>query len=181
MIRTKGEAGTGDVVEAVRHARTVLGEIRLLQNMPEEEFMAYAKTIGAPYELVMTSREVGRMPVVNFAAGGESTTIGKLMMDYGLFLQLREFANSRAVWGTCAGAILLARDAHRKQPLLELMDISVERNAFGSQANSFAASIDISSLSKVVDTSTPFNAIFIRAPVIKSVSGNAKVLSHIAG
>ena len=85
MMRTKGEAGTGDVVEAVRHARTVLGEIRLLQNMPEEEVMAYAKTIGAPYELVMTTREVGRMPVVNFAAGGIATPAdAALMMQLGV-------------------------------------------------------------------------------------------------
>ena len=69
MIRTKGEAGTGDVVEAVRHARTVLGEIRLLQSMPDEELMAFAKNIGAPYELVKETKELGRLPVVNFAAG----------------------------------------------------------------------------------------------------------------
>ena len=70
MIRTKGEAGTGDVVEAVRHARAVLGEIRRLRNMPEEELMTYAKEIGAPYELVVETRQLGRLPVVNFAAGG---------------------------------------------------------------------------------------------------------------
>ncbi|MBP1633288.1 MAG: pdxS, partial [Acidobacteria bacterium] len=70
MIRTKGEAGTGDVVEAVRHARAVLGEIRLLQAKPDEELMAYAKEIGAPYELVRQTKELGRLPVVNFAAGG---------------------------------------------------------------------------------------------------------------
>ncbi|MCA9924899.1 MAG: pyridoxal 5'-phosphate synthase lyase subunit PdxS, partial [Anaerolineales bacterium] len=73
MIRTKGEAGTGDVVEAVRHARTVLGEIRRLQLMPDEELMTYAKNIGAPYELVKETKELGRMPVVNFAAGGIAT------------------------------------------------------------------------------------------------------------
>ncbi len=70
MIRTKGEAGTGDVVEAVRHARAVLGEIRRLQTMAEEEVMAYAKEIGAPYELVMETRSLGRLPVVNFAPAG---------------------------------------------------------------------------------------------------------------
>ena len=73
MIRTKGEAGTGDVVEAVRHARSVLGEIRRLQGMPEEELMAFSKEIGAPYELVLETRELGRLPVVNFAAGGLAT------------------------------------------------------------------------------------------------------------
>jgi len=84
MIRTKGEAGTGDVVEAVRHARTVLGEIRRLQNMPEEELMSFAKEIGAPYELVKETRELGRMPVVNFAAGGIATPAdAALMMQLG--------------------------------------------------------------------------------------------------
>jgi pyridoxal 5'-phosphate synthase pdxS subunit len=85
MIRTKGEAGTGDVVEAVRHARTVLGEIRRLQNMPEEECMAFAKEIGAPYELVLETRRLGRMPVVNFAAGGVATPAdAALMMQLGV-------------------------------------------------------------------------------------------------
>jgi len=85
MIRTKGEAGTGDVVEAVRHARTVLGEIRRLQNLPEEEVMAFAKTIAAPYEIVMETRELGCMPVVNFAAGGIATPAdAALMMQLGV-------------------------------------------------------------------------------------------------
>jgi pyridoxal 5'-phosphate synthase pdxS subunit len=85
MIRTKGEAGTGDVVEAVRHARTVMGEIRRLQNLPEEELMAFAKEIGAPYELVVQTRLEGRMPVVNFAAGGIATPAdASLMMQLGV-------------------------------------------------------------------------------------------------
>jgi pyridoxal 5'-phosphate synthase pdxS subunit len=85
MIRTKGEAGTGDVVEAVRHARTVLGEIRRLTTMVEEELMAYAKEIGAPYELVKETKELGRMPVVNFAAGGVATPAdAALMMQLGV-------------------------------------------------------------------------------------------------
>ena len=85
MIRTKGEAGTGDVVEAVRHARSVLGEIRKLQNMPEEELMAFAKEIGAPYELIVETRKLGRLPVVNFAAGGIATPAdAALMMQLGV-------------------------------------------------------------------------------------------------
>ncbi len=85
MIRTKGEAGTGDVVEAVRHARTVLGEIRRLQNMPEEELMAFSKEIGAPYQLVIETRQEGRLPVVNFAAGGIATPAdAALMMQLGV-------------------------------------------------------------------------------------------------
>jgi len=85
MIRTKGEAGTGDVVEAVRHARTVLGDIRRLTTMAEEELMTYAKEIGAPYELVKETKELGRMPVVNFAAGGVATPAdAALMMQLGV-------------------------------------------------------------------------------------------------
>jgi pyridoxal 5'-phosphate synthase pdxS subunit len=85
MIRTKGEAGTGDVVEAVRHARTVLGDIRKLTAMAEEELMSYAKEIGAPYELVKETKELGRMPVVNFAAGGVATPAdAALMMQLGV-------------------------------------------------------------------------------------------------
>ena len=85
MIRTKGEAGTGDVVEAVRHARSVLGEIRRLQNMPDEELMTFAKEIGAPYELVKETKELGRLPVVNFAAGGIATPAdAALMMQLGV-------------------------------------------------------------------------------------------------
>lgn len=80
MIRTKGEAGTGDVVEAVRHARSVLGDIRRLQTMPEEELMSFAKEIEAPYELVVETRDLGRLPVVNFAAGGIATPADAAMM-----------------------------------------------------------------------------------------------------
>ncbi len=85
MIRTKGEAGTGDVVEAVRHARAVLGEIRRLQNMPDEEVMVYSKEIGAPYQVVLETRELGHLPVVNFAAGGIATPAdAALMMQLGV-------------------------------------------------------------------------------------------------
>jgi pyridoxal 5'-phosphate synthase pdxS subunit len=85
MMRTKGEAGTGDVVEAVRHARAVLGDIRKLQTMPVEEIMAYAKEIGAPYDLVVETKELGRLPVVNFAAGGIATPAdAALMMQLGV-------------------------------------------------------------------------------------------------
>jgi pyridoxal 5'-phosphate synthase pdxS subunit len=85
MIRTKGEAGTGDVVEAVRHARAVLGEIRRLGSMPDEELMTYAKEIGAPFHLVQETRQLGRLPVVNFAAGGIATPAdAALMMQLGV-------------------------------------------------------------------------------------------------
>jgi pyridoxal 5'-phosphate synthase pdxS subunit len=85
MIRTKGEAGTGNVVEAVRHARAVMGEIRRLQHMAPEELMAAAKEMGAPYELVVETAQLGRLPVVNFAAGGIATPAdAAMMMQLGL-------------------------------------------------------------------------------------------------
>jgi|TARA_B100001123_G_scaffold281623_1_gene313614 pyridoxal 5'-phosphate synthase pdxS subunit len=85
MIRTKGEAGTGDVVEAVRHARSVLGEIRRLRDMPSEELMSYSKEIRAPYDLVVSVHETGCLPVVNFAAGGLATPAdAALMMQIGV-------------------------------------------------------------------------------------------------
>jgi len=85
MIRTKGEAGTGNVVEAVRHARAVLGEIRKLQGMGKEELMAEAKSLGAPFELLAEVARTGRLPVVNFAAGGIATPAdAALMMQLGV-------------------------------------------------------------------------------------------------
>ncbi len=80
MIRTKGEAGTGNVVEAVRHMRAIMDGIRRLQNMPAEELMAEAKALGAPYELVKETARLGRLPVVNFAAGGIATPADAALM-----------------------------------------------------------------------------------------------------
>ncbi len=85
MIRTKGEAGTGNIVEAVRHARAVLGAIRRLQNMAPEELMHAAKEMGTPYDLVVETARLGRLPVVNFAAGGIATPAdAALMMQLGM-------------------------------------------------------------------------------------------------
>ncbi len=85
MIRTKGEAGTGDIIEAVRHARAVLGDIKKLQNTPDEELMTYAKNLGAPYDWVKQTKAQGRLPVVNFAAGGIATPAdAALMMQIGV-------------------------------------------------------------------------------------------------
>jgi pyridoxal 5'-phosphate synthase pdxS subunit len=85
MMRTKGEAGTGDVVEAVRHARSVNGEIRRISSMSEDELFTYAKDIQAPYHLVKETAELGRLPVVNFAAGGVATPAdAALMMQLGV-------------------------------------------------------------------------------------------------
>ncbi|MGE5072853.1 MAG: pyridoxal 5'-phosphate synthase glutaminase subunit PdxT [Anaerolineae bacterium] len=111
--------------------------------------------------------------------GGESTTIGKLATDYGLMEPLREFGQRHAIWGTCAGAIFLSKDARRSQPLLNLMDIRVERNAFGRQVESFEADLDIPELKKATGRDDPYHAVFIRAPIIESVGNDAKALASV--
>ena len=111
--------------------------------------------------------------------GGESTTIGKLSVAYGLMEPLREFGLSKAIWGTCAGAIFLSKDARREQPLLGIMDITVLRNAFGAQVDSFEADLEVDVLKQITQNHVPYHAIFIRAPIIESVSGDARVLSML--
>jgi pyridoxal 5'-phosphate synthase pdxT subunit len=111
--------------------------------------------------------------------GGESTTIAKLAVSYGLMEPLRQFGRQKAIWGTCAGAIFLSRDAHRSQPLLQLMDITVERNAFGRQVNSFEVGLDVPALQQVDPSGKPFHAVFIRAPLIESVQADACVLARL--
>ena len=109
--------------------------------------------------------------------GGESTTIGKLANDFGLMEPLKEFGRQHAIWGTCAGAIFLAKDARRHQPLLNLMDITVMRNAFGRQVDSFEADLDIPELKTATGSNGSYHAVFIRAPIIESVQQDAKVLA----
>jgi pyridoxal 5'-phosphate synthase pdxS subunit len=84
MIRTKGEPGTGNIVEAVRHMRMIVSQLRRVQNMSKDELMAEAKNLGAPYELLLQAHETGKLPVVNFAAGGVATPAdAALMMHLG--------------------------------------------------------------------------------------------------
>ena len=111
--------------------------------------------------------------------GGESTTIGKLAVAYGLMDPLRRFAADKAVWGTCAGAIFLSKDAQRGQPLLGVMDITVERNAFGRQVNSFEIALPVPYMAEAGLSVEPYHAIFIRAPLIDSVSSRASILSNL--
>lgn len=111
--------------------------------------------------------------------GGESTTIGKLAIAYSLMEPLRQFGQRHAIWGTCAGAIFISKDIGRDQPLLGLMDIKVQRNAFGRQIDSFETDLDIPELKQATGTDTPYHAVFIRAPIIESVSGDAKVLASV--
>lgn len=111
--------------------------------------------------------------------GGESTTIGKLAIAYSLMEPLRQFGQRHAIWGTCAGAIFISKDIGRDQPLLGLMDIKVQRNAFGRQIDSFETDLDIPELKQATGMDTPYHAVFIRAPIIESVSGDAKILASI--
>jgi 5'-phosphate synthase pdxT subunit len=94
--------------------------------------------------------------------GGESTTIGKLATKYDLMDPLEDFARDHAIWGTCAGMIFMAKDIGVDQPLLGIMDIVVERNAFGRQLESFVIDLQVPSLNDGLDA--PFSAVFIRAP-----------------
>jgi 5'-phosphate synthase pdxT subunit len=108
--------------------------------------------------------------------GGESTTIGKLATQYGLIEPLRRFASATPTWGTCAGLIFLAKDIGiEHQPILGVMDAKVNRNAFGRQVDSFEVDLPIPALGD-----TPFHAVFIRAPLVESVSGDAQVLATLA-
>jgi 5'-phosphate synthase pdxT subunit len=111
--------------------------------------------------------------------GGESTTIGKLAVDFGLMEPLRQFGEEKAIWGTCAGAIFLSRDARRQQPLLGLMGITVDRNAFGRQVASFETELDVPILRELFQDERPYHAVFIRAPLIESVHEEAQVLATL--
>jgi len=111
--------------------------------------------------------------------GGESTTIGKLAVAYNLMEPLELFGQRHAIWGTCAGAIFLSKDISRDQPLLKLMDIRVQRNAFGRQIDSFETDLDIPELKQTTGTTEDYHAVFIRAPIIESVHGDAKILASI--
>ena len=108
--------------------------------------------------------------------GGESTTIGKLAVQYDLIDPLRALAQSgKPMWGTCAGMIFMAKNVGREQPRLGLMDVTVQRNAFGRQVDSFEADLDV----KGIDGTRPFHAIFIRAPLIESVGAGVDVLARV--
>jgi pyridoxal 5'-phosphate synthase pdxT subunit len=106
--------------------------------------------------------------------GGESTTIGKLATRYALLDPLRLSAKSMAIWGTCAGLVFMARDVGMSQPLLGVMDMVVQRNAFGRQVDSFEEDLEISGIE-----GGPFHGVFIRAPVIEKVGPEVEVLCRL--
>lgn len=120
--------------------------------------------------------------------GGESTAIGKLMTNWGLIEPVKEMAaEGKAIWGTCAGMILLAKDiGGLNQPLLGLMDIKVRRNAFGSQLDSFEADLDVPAFEKELSgpaetEEKPFHAVFIRAPLIEKIGPQTEEIARISG
>ncbi|HMK35048.1 MAG TPA: pyridoxal 5'-phosphate synthase glutaminase subunit PdxT [Desulfomonilaceae bacterium] len=106
--------------------------------------------------------------------GGESTTIGKLAQWYGLLEALRSFSQSAAVWGTCCGMVFMAGNVGMEQPLLGIMDVTVQRNAFGRQVDSFEEDLSISGIE-----GGPFHGIFIRAPVITDVGPKVDVMCRL--
>jgi 5'-phosphate synthase pdxT subunit len=106
--------------------------------------------------------------------GGESTTIGKLAVTFRLLDPLRAFAQTHPVWGTCAGMIMLAKDIGRDQPLIGVMDIKVNRNAFGRQVDSFETDLIVPDLG-----AEPFHAVFIRAPLVLDVADHVQVLARL--
>ncbi len=113
--------------------------------------------------------------------GGESTTMGKLAIEYGLIEPIRAMAEAgKPLWGTCAGMILLARDVGRDQPRLGVMDIRVRRNAFGRQVDSFEADLDVPAINANGDR-RPLHAIFIRAPLVESTGQDVETLASIDG
>jgi 5'-phosphate synthase pdxT subunit len=137
------------------------------------EHIAMLKRIGVMTAEIRLPDQLGDIDGL-IIPGGESTTIGKLASDYGLIEPLRNFGLQKAVWGTCAGAIFLSKDVKRQQPLLGLMDIQIERNAFGRQVNSFETDLDIPALRSVSADDKPYHAVFIRAPLIEVVEGEQR-------
>jgi len=111
--------------------------------------------------------------------GGESTTIAKLAIEFGLFSDLQKFAQLHPVWGTCAGAILMAKDKDQNPPRLELMDIHMVRNAFGRQVDSFEGAVRVPALAHLNGSNPTFPAVFIRAPIIQTVGKGVEVLAQL--
>jgi pyridoxal 5'-phosphate synthase pdxT subunit len=140
------------------------------------EHYAILQSLGVGARLVKLPRHLDGLDGL-IIPGGESTTIGKLADAYNLVSPLRQFAREHAIWGTCAGAIYLSKDVERDQPLLNLMDIQIQRNAFGRQVDSFEINLAAPFLENGKED--PYHAVFIRAPIIKAVFGNAQPLLYL--
>ena len=142
------------------------------------EHQVVLETIGAEVIQVRLPQHLAGLDGL-IIPGGESTTIGKLAEAYSLIQPLRLFGREHAIWGTCAGAIFLSKNTGRDQPLLGLMDITIARNAFGRQVDSFEVDMPVPALLKVDPIDRPFHAVFIRAPLIESVGKGVEVLSQL--
>ncbi|MFN8375260.1 MAG: pyridoxal 5'-phosphate synthase glutaminase subunit PdxT [Anaerolineae bacterium] len=138
------------------------------------EHVKMLRTLGAETREVRLPQDLQGLDGL-IIPGGESTTIGKLAEEFGLMQPLRDFASTHATWGTCAGMIFLAKDIGiDRQPILGLMDIKVNRNAFGRQIDSFEVDLPIKGLGDA-----PFHAVFIRAPVATQASKGVEVLAAL--
>ncbi len=155
---------------------TIIGVLALQGDF--HEHVTTLRRIGVEAKEVRQAHQLAGLDGL-IIPGGESTTIGKLAVDFQLMEPLREFGQSKAIWGTCAGAIFLSKDAKRHQPLLHLMDISVARNAFGRQIASFEVDLVIPALADLEEENPPYHAVFIRAPLIESVGKGVEVLSKL--
>ena len=155
-----------------------IGVLALQGDFAEHQTMLEA--LGAEVVQVRLPRHLAGLNGL-IIPGGESTTIGKLADAFELTEPLKTFAREHAVWGTCAGAIYLSKNVGRAQPLLQLMDITIERNAFGRQVDSFEADLTVPCLLQVSADDMPFHAVFIRAPLIESVGRNVEVLASLEG
>ena len=145
------------------------------------EHIQTLRRLGAQANEVRLPRDLSTLDGL-IIPGGESTTIGKLAVQFELMEPLREFGRAHAVWGTCAGAIFLSKDVHRQQPLLGLMDITVQRNAFGRQTESFETDLEVPVFTREGNGHTrPFHAIFIRAPIIENIGEDVEVLARLDG
>ena len=144
-------------------------------------FIEHQKALESLGVDVIQVRKAAQLESLNglIMPGGESTTFAKLAEAYQLIGPLKAFGKQHAMWGTCAGAIFMAKDIHRDQPTLGLMDITIARNAFGRQLDSFEIDLSVPALNGIGAESRPFHAVFIRAPLIESLSAPAVSLAEL--
>lgn len=166
MIRTKGEPGTGDIVQAVRHMRKMNSQIAQLVSMREDELFEAAKQLRVPYDLVVYVHENGKLPVVNFAAGGVATPA-----DAALMMQL----GAEGVF-VGSGIFKSGNPAKRAAAIVQAVTnfTDVKRNAYGRQLGSFFTTKEVDGVGEVPMT-------FIRAPYVESVEDGVKVLAEVDG
>jgi pyridoxal 5'-phosphate synthase pdxT subunit len=138
-----------------------------------EEHCAVLKSLGIEAREVRLPQDLEDLDGL-ILPGGESTTVGKLARTYGLLEVLQEKSRSLPMWGTCGGLVFMARDVGLDQPILGVMDMVVQRNAFGRQVDSFEEDLDITGVE-----GGPFHGVFIRAPVIVGVGPGLEILCRL--